>query len=563
MKLVVQGQGEINLTQQDLLAQGGEGQVFVRNGIAYKVYLDHKKAIPLGKIQELSVLTHEPSPGSIIIKPDNILLDSKGHNVGYTMRYVKDTVALCKAFTRTYRKRNNISEQTILELVRKLQNIVSFCHKNNILIVDLNELNYLITEDATKLYGIDVDSYQTKSFPATAIMENIRDRQVKNNKWTTGSDWFSFAIISFNLFVGIHPYKGKHPTIGSWEERMDRNVSIFDSNVSLPAVCYPLTVIPEAYLNWFKGVLKDGKREAPPNDPFSVANVAIVVKTVNGSNLFEIVELDSFNSDIIDIIWSPTKAVLTTNGAIINGKTYPAPLDSKIICLPGRNTIIAANIDNGLLKLKNLTNKTDVPTILSASEIMKYDNRLYIKSNNAIYELNLTDIGNNIIAGSSQVANVLPYGSKLFDGCVIQNLLGSTYVSFFPDSGKHYQLNIKELDGQKIIDAKFERKVLMVITNKGGKYNKYIIRLASAYDGYDIKEYKDVNYSGINFTVLDNGICAHLNEDDKLVLFPAQRNNNQAKEVEDDVLDGDMRLFSCGVQTMFYKGNKAYSIKMR
>ena len=118
----------------------------------------------------------------------------------------------------------------------------------------------------TKYCFIDVDSYQTPGFKATALMDSVRDRHCHNNQFTPDTDWFSFGIVSFQMFIGIHPYKGKHPDLADMDARMMQNISALNKAVSVPKVCYAFDVIPQAYLCWYKAVFEQGKRCAPPFD---------------------------------------------------------------------------------------------------------------------------------------------------------------------------------------------------------------------------------------------------------------------------------------------------------
>jgi len=559
MKVIVAGKAQVHLNKNDFLASGGEGKIYVKHHQAFKIYTDSHKMIPVGKIQELAALSH-PS----IFKPEHIVTTTKGNPVGFTMKFAKDTVALCQLFTKSFKNRVGVTPQMTLELVQKLQEIVAHAHNKGILIVDLNELNFLLSPSLDDVFAIDVDSWQTKSFPATAIMESIRDRQIKNNKFTEGSDWFSFAVVAFNMFIGVHPYKGKHPDIKDWQHRMDQNVSVFHPKVSLPKVCLPMDVIPEAYLQWFKAVLANGNRTAPPKDLQAVIDIAMAIKKVVGSNNFKISELLQAPDLITDFIIGAVRAVLTQNkGVIINGKESPGvPGTAKIICLPVRNTVIAAHIENGKLKLHNATGRVAIPLDVDASDVMKYDGRLYVKSKDKILELVFVEAGNNVIASVKLVATALEFGSKMFDGVVFQNLLGAQYASIFPKPGTHHQPRIKELDPYKIVDAKHERGVLIVVGAKAGKYDKFVIRFAPDYTSYDLRMVPDISYAGISFTVLDNGIVVHLTEDEKLQLFGKKPGSSNLKEISDSALSGDMKLTSHGVQTMFVQGDTVYTIAM-
>jgi DNA-binding helix-hairpin-helix protein with protein kinase domain len=263
-RFFVQGKGAIQLSSRDFKAQGGEGAIFVKGSTAYKIYSDPQKTISPEKIQELSALT-EPN----IIRPLELLLDGKNRQIGYSMRYAGQSLLLCQLFPRAFRQRHNLTPDVTLQLVRKLQNGVRRVHSNGILIVDLNDLNFLVAEYFRELYFIDVDSYQTPSFPATVLMESVRDRQAQT--FTTGSDWFSFAVVSFQMLVGIHPFKGTYAPFDNLsdkakklDERMRANISVLHTGVSVPATCLPFSVIPRAYLDWYNAVFETGKRIAPP-----------------------------------------------------------------------------------------------------------------------------------------------------------------------------------------------------------------------------------------------------------------------------------------------------------
>src|SRR5262245_34856578 len=85
MDVYIRGGGSVSLSQADFVAQGGEGSVYVKGSLAYKIYSDPQKMIPAAKLQELSALT---APN--IIKPQDVLLNSRHTPVGYTMKRVQD-----------------------------------------------------------------------------------------------------------------------------------------------------------------------------------------------------------------------------------------------------------------------------------------------------------------------------------------------------------------------------------------------------------------------------------------------------------------------------------------
>lgn len=559
MKVFIKGKGHATLTQKEFLSSGGEGEIYCKGNTVFKIYIDPNKMISTGKIQELSALSFKN-----IIKPEDVLLDEKNNEIGYTMQYVKDTYSLCQLFPKAFRDRNSLSNQTILDLVRRLQETVHHVHQNKILIVDLNELNFLVAKDFTDLYAIDVDSFQTPHFPATAIMENIRDRQIKNNKFTENSDWFSFGIIAFNMFSSIHPYKGNHAKYKTFNERMDHNISVFNKDVSVPKMFADFSIIPEAYRNWFKSIFDDGKRSPPPTDLHVTAIINTIVQKISGSNTFNIAELEDFVHTVIDLSWSQPHTVLTSVGLYINKILDKAvPTKANFISLPKTSAIIAGWIKNRALKLRNSSKQTEIKLDLEVQDIFSYDNRLYVKSQTNILELNFNEIGNNIITTSKIVAQVLEHSSLVFDGCIIQNLLGATYVSIFPKSEEHYQIHLKELDKLKIIDSKYYKNVLMIICNDKGKYSKYIFRFDESFSSYDLRILDDIQYTDLNFTVLDSNNCVSILGDEKLEIFSNKKDSKSIKEIVDPGISGDMKIFKDGAGLLFARGSKVFSMRMK
>ncbi len=564
MKIFVKGIGETNLTQRDFIAKGGEKSVYAKGNTGYAIYEDVKKMIPVGKIKELSVLDRKE-----IIRPEHLILNEKNVVIGHTMRFVKDTYALCQLFTKTFHQRNNVTHDLLLDLSKKLRDIVQFVHEKDILIVDLNELNFLITQKFDEVVAIDTNSYQTKNYPATAIMDSIRDRH--NSKFSEGTDWFSWAVVTFQLLIGIHPYKGRHPKFESLDldarvnARMEQNVSIFNKDVSVPKVCYPLDVIPNGLKQWFHDVFEKGLREPPPVD-FDVAGViAAKIKQVVGSNLLIINKIYEIKEIINKFYASDRSRVLIGNSTIeFNNRTYGLPnKDCHVVFTPKMGTPIVAFIENSLVKLVNPINGTALSYCCNAENLMESNGRLYIKNGIEILELKFIEFGNDIVASSQIVGQVLdmPGATRLFEGVIIQNMIGRWVASIFPIPGHCYQINIQELDGVRIIDAKFENNVLVIIGVNSGKYDRYVFRFYDNYQKYNLRKVENVDYSGINFTVGDNGICLLMTEDEKLEIF---RNDDSTslKILDDPAISNDMRLCHEGSTMMFYKGKELFEIKM-
>jgi hypothetical protein len=557
-----QGRGEIRLGRADFKAQGGEGSIYVKGGHAYKIYTDPRRAIPPAKILELSVLT---LPN--IIRPLELLLDAKNRPAGYSMRAVGKSYALCQLFPKAFRQRHHLTPESALRLVRKLQEGVGHAHAKGILIVDVNEMNFLVAEDFAEVFFIDVDSYQTPSFPATALMESVRDRHARTP--STGSDWFSFAVVSFQTFVGIHPYKGSYPPLQGLADketkldaRMRANVSVLRPEVSVPASCLPFSVIPPAYLDWYRAVFDEGKRLPPPADAQPAVTVAAPGPSSGGGSAhFEMTEAGAFDGEIV---WHDGLVTITRESIYFRGEKFAKPhADVKAATSPRLRHLIAAYMDGGAPRLRDLTGDRDLTLGIAAEEIMLCGGQLYLRQRESIFAVEFAELRGDILPGVKPVANVMINSTRLFEGAAIQNLLGTYYASILPSPGVCHQVRLSDLDSYQVLDARLDRNVLVVVGARGGRYDKLVFRFADDFGGYDSRVVADVSSTDINFTVLDSGVVLHVTDEGALEVFSRRVNSPEIKTFRDPLVGGDARLFHVGAQALVARANKLYKFTMR
>jgi len=557
----VRSQGEIRLGKTEFKAKGGEGSVYVKGSNAYKIYIDRLCCITQAKIDELSALV-QPN----ILRPLELVIDGRNRPVGYAMRSAGKAYSLCQLFPRAFRQRNNVTPDLMLRLVRQLQTGVSHIHSRGILIVDLNEMNFLVASDFRELYFVDVDSYQTPSFQATGIMDSIRDRHAKT--FSTDSDWFSFAVVSFQMFVGIHPFKGTHPAFqhlpdntAKLSARMRANVSVLHPGVSVPATCLPFSVIPPNYLDWYRAVFEQGRRLAPPQAVQAVISiVGPPVAQAIASRRFEVREVREFDSDVI---WHDGVITVTERSVYFNGQRYTRPpFDAKLIVTPRRQHPVAAYHDGTRLRFHDLTTSRLIETPIEGEDVMLSHGKLYIKQHEQIFAIDFVELPNNMLLGLRPVANVMMSSTRMFDGVAIQNLLGANYASIPSLNGGCYQVRLPELDSAQIVDAKLSRNVLVVVVATAGRYDKYVFRFAKDFSTHDARKLPDVVANDIEFTVLDTGVALHLIDDNKLEMFSSMKDSTKLSVLEDEALKDNLKLFHTGKQALMAKGRKLYKFKL-
>ncbi len=566
VKVFVKGKGEVTLTQAHFVAQGGQASVYQRNGTAYKIYTDPKDAIPEAKFSELSLID-DPC----VVRPEELLLagGQAAQPVGYTMRYVSDTYALCQLFPKSFRERHGFDNDAAARLVARLQEHIARVHRAGVTIVDLNELNVLVSQALDDLFLIDVDSYQTRSFRAEVIMPSVRDWSMKPEQFGELSDWFSFAVLAFQLYIGIHPYRGTHPASSALppekrlEHRMRHHLSAFGPEVSLPKICPPLEMIPELQRRWMRAVLEEGKRVPPPDPSGAAPPIAALPASARlfGAGLV-VSEHAEFEGDIIAYAESGGSSLaLTKSGFYLNGRlVMRAPPGVTVLGFnPKTNDPIALTFHDGKLSLRDVSARTTSSSPIAARQISSSGGRFYTRARDQVVELVLSQ---GALLPGIAVASVLEHASQLHEGCVTQSMLGSAFVSLFPRSRAGYQVRVPELDSYRIVEAKFEGRVLMVLGAKEGRYDRLVFCFDETFMVYELKVVGGVTPSGLNFIVTQAGICISVTEEEKIEAFSVARGPHVSRIVEDDAIGGDMRLVLVGGRPGYAQGNKLYTMRL-
>jgi len=554
-KLFLRGKGALTLTERDYKSQGGEGKIYVKGKTAYKIYLEPQKMIPLAKIDELALLDDVR-----IVRPKEVILKDTTP-VGFTMDFVPDPTPLCKLFTNDFRDRNGITPETVVRLVEAMAEVIKFIHQHRCLIVDGNEMNYLVGATFNVPFFIDVDSYQTPSFPATALMQSVRDWH--SACFTELSDWFSFAIVACQLFVGIHPYKGRHDGFkpADLEGRMKANVSIFNRAVRTPAAVRDLGLIPSLYRDWFVKLFEKGERLPPPGIAGLMQISAPKITTATG-DLFLFSPLRQCATEVLEYRRTLGKEIITTRGSVwIDG--HESRDTGQVVITPWRAIPVKGEIRNRRLLLRDLSAQTQIDFPAEAEALFVADNSFVIKSGDKLIEVALSELGNRILASPKTVWSVLPQSTQCFQGCAFQDVLGKAYFLIPLPAEIHSSLMIKpvpELDGYRILDARHEGRILLVTGFKAGVYHKFLLRFSADYGQYELRDLKTDDPS-LNFTVLENGLVVLIPEEEHLELF--HRDSPKVRQILSPDVRTSLRLAHDGITVVASEGNEVFRLRMK
>jgi len=552
----VEGHGKVDLTDRNYVASGGEAAVYKKSKMAYKIYHDRSKMIPVGKIRELQKIQL-----ANVLVPQSIIRDMSNKAIGYTMPFISSSVAVCRLFTKAYRTQHRVSKQKVAMLVREIQSTLKKIHGSDCLVVDLNELNIMVGSGHKVPYFIDTDSYQTASHKATAIMPSVRDPLVKGNNFTEESDWFSFAIIAFQLYIGIHPYKGRHPDyrVADWLQRMADGISVFHKDVSLPKTCNDFSIIPQAHLDWFKLVFVDNERCEPPQpDAIGQVMATVTVKTITVDDKFSVnLELE-YPEDVVRMYDFMGVRYAVTTDAVYQEKKQIASIkddDQVMLCETTNMRPVLCRLKGEDLLFEDASGYW--LGHLKARDCMYRDGCFYSVYGDKLTESRFLYTNGKVLHTARIAANISAFSTKVFDGVVMQDLCGTWYATVPYEAGYCAVKALKELCGFKVLEARSESNVLIVLGESKGKYTRFIFVFDSKFTSYTVRKQDGVGYGVVNFTVKPDGV-AILAKDDEVEIFK----DKKAKLVKDPPFDSSTRLFNILGSIHYIDGEKVFPVSL-
>jgi hypothetical protein len=553
--VIPEGGQPVLLTPAEHLATGGEGAVYLKNDTVYKVYLDPSKAIAAGMERKVAALAAIRHAG--IASPTGLLRDKHGAFLGLTLPRAKGE-ALCKLFTNTWRDANQFGLLETGKVVDAMRDITDAAHAGGALMVDANEMNWLVA--GTQPTAIDVDSWQLPGFPATAIMPSIRDYATKG--FSEGTDWFAWAVVTFQLWTGIHPYKGTHPDFarGALEERMRSRASVFDSRVRLPGAARPLTDIPPRLRDWYERTFATGERTAPPASSATAVTHQTAPKlrvrqTLSGALRMERLGhagekvLAAFNGFVIVrsqgqlVLWDTT-ARAAVPGASQEELAAVLKREAAVLRTASARVVVQLVAASSLLAVRSL-DSGDLATLPSrASRLWQSGNRVFALVEgvaNGLHELDVAELGTRLVLTVSRQWAASVLSTQFLRGVFVQDCMGAPFVGVLDGAGL-LQGPAAELRDYRIAEGfAIDRHNVWLtgIRIRDGE----TVRVALAYkaDRFVVEEVLVVSAIDIDAAATSAGVGVLREGDDLIVAKGPAR-----KRLEKAGLSDAARLFSLG-----------------
>jgi len=563
----------ITITDKHYKAAGGEANIYVNSGMVFKLYHDPtKKNIPIKKIQELALISNPR-----VIVPKDIIYDaSSGEPLGYTTDYIDNVEPLIKFFTKAFKQANNLDPGMIADLVKQLQLVMTDIHVAKCLVVDFNELNELvgITPQGLIPYFIDTDAYTTISFPeARAIMDSIRDRRfttydskgVMHYHPDERSDWYSWAVLTFWLYTGIHPFRGNHPAYKPRDKmkQMDDGISVYHKDVKVPG-CVDLHNIPKRHEDWYKEVFLKNERSVPP---FADSNVPLTVPapiiTIKGNNKIDVTQVSSYSENILSVYQFMGIDYVITHKHVYAGPNKPLMNVGKakkvLVCPASDGTMIGASLLDNKVTFTELNTGIVIGTITS-KDMFTRNEIIYTVTNGKLVENYFTTLNNKVIHRIAEIENVSSLTTTIYEGFALQDLLTKLHIIVPFRKGGCFSKYLPQMDGYRVVDAKSDKNVIVIIGEKGGKFDRFIVVFNKDYSSFDVRKIDDISYDGISLCVTANGLCVLLASPTELELFV---DNKHVEVLADPPFDATMRLYTTSDGIYFINNNSTHKISKK
>ncbi len=381
---------------------------------------------PTTKIDELAKVNHQG-----FITPNGLLLNESGTRVGEVMPFVDKTFVLCELFANGFRKKHGIDHKQDLSIISQMFDVAKAAHAASVILVDPNDMNWLVSHDLKSTSLVDTLSAQTPSFNATAIKPAIRDPFA--NSFSVETDYYSLAILTAWLWCGIHPFTVQIEGFkGGMPEKQLALRSIFDSKAQLNASVRPIGTMPHRLKDWVYSHLTSKDRPSVP---------VVSGATVTPDKSFIVSVPQSGN-----VTWELLNG---SNEWSKDGVAYDFMTNS-IVRKTGSNRVEINGVE-GVVEFAS-----------DEHPVMLHDGKIYLVRGNKYFEINWRMVNGSLRFSNREIAALadMPNATVYGDGCIVQDLLGRKVIH---SDGSQ---SVVELNGHKVINAVSHGGFVMLTTIK-------------------------------------------------------------------------------------------------
>jgi hypothetical protein len=198
--------------------------------------------------------------------------------------------------------------------------------------------------------------------------------------------------------------------------------------------------------------------------------------------------------------------------------------------------------------------------LLNGSELFRYENRLFLVTDQGITELKLTKFGKPILSAGN-TWGVMTNSTHWFDGVGVQDAMGAMFLITPFAEASCGQVRVPELDRLKPISGKAgNRFVVIIAADRKGDYRKFEFYFDPQYKTY--KVWSGVADSPeINMAILPKGVCATIVKDGELVIFVPS--NGSVNKVQDSKVSTDIQLGNIADKVVYVENDSVWTSRLK
>jgi serine/threonine protein kinase len=197
-----------------LISSGGEGSIYETDLAGHVCKIYHRNRLTKLKQKKIELMVSRKIKRPGICWPTEIVSNCDGEFVGYVMPRAAGTTMQSAMFVKPKLEKTfpNWKRRDLVNVAGNFINQINFLHSLNIIVGDINPLNLLVTEDSTKVWIVDTDSFQIENFPCTVGTVNFTPPEIQGKNYseflrTKEHELFAVATMIFMiLFPGKPPY---------------------------------------------------------------------------------------------------------------------------------------------------------------------------------------------------------------------------------------------------------------------------------------------------------------------------------------------------------------------
>lgn len=558
------GGKSVLLTEGDYVTAGGQGKIYRKGGIVYKVYTSPIDPSFEKKLKFLSCLKKDN-----IVSPKDVLYSPSGAPVGYTMNFIDNVSSLALFLTKSFQQRNGIDGKHLEGIFLNMSETIRYIHDKKITLVDGNELNYVVSNlDWITTYFLDVDSYSSAEFPPQVIMPTIKD--YRRDDYSTETDWYSFAVLMFQLYTGIHPYLGYHPKYNfivdaagnrqkaeNIPDRRKNLVSVYDKDVKYPGFV-KLGQVPDNLAEWFHEVFDKGAYPPPPTQVTGKPAAQTVVSYSTG--LKESLRAEYGSAILAVRVVNGCLLVTTDEGYTMDSGESAKRAFSQELPLVyqdgGKVAICSVTKEPDCLIFRNgaKDQRLRVPGIGKISIIK---NRLFGIVEDRLMEFSVGNYTKELAPCQSWM--VLPNATRFFPGMAYCDVFGNAKL-YIPEevAGKPalFVVDLPELNGRRILDAFYERGTVIAVSQFNGKYERTLAKFDEKFVKATVLQ-EECQLHEVNAVTLSSGMSVSY-DGENIEMSGAGVTSRRLVPV-----DTDLTLAHIGNKVLGYRGNRLYELTLK